>query len=29
MKEFAPEKIWDQWEILMKEVVANHQKKFN
>lgn len=29
MKEFAPEKIWDQWEVLMKDVVANHKKKFN
>lgn len=29
MQAFAPEKIWDQWEILMKEVVANHQRNFN
>lgn len=24
MKAFAPEKIWDQWEALMKEVIARH-----
>lgn len=27
MKKFAPEKIWDQWEALIKEVVAEHKNK--
>ena len=27
MKEFAPEKIWDQWEALMQDVIAKHKAK--
>lgn len=27
MKEFAPEKIWDQWEALMKDVISKHKTK--
>lgn len=27
MKEFAPEKIWDQWESLMQDVIAKHKAK--
>lgn len=27
MKEFAPEKIWDQWEALMQDVIAKHKEK--
>lgn len=27
MKQFAPEKIWDQWETLINEVVAEHKKQ--
>lgn len=27
MKEFAPEKIWDQWEALMQAVIAKHKAK--
>lgn len=27
MKEFAPEKIWDQWEALMQDVIAKHKMK--
>ena len=27
MKQFAPEKIWDQWEALIKEVVAENKNK--
>lgn len=27
MKAYAPEKIWDQWEELMKDVVANHASR--
>ena len=27
MKQFAPEKIWDQWEALINEVVAEHKNK--
>ena len=26
MKQFAPEKIWDQWEALINEVIAEHKK---
>ena len=25
MKEFAPEKIWDQWETLMKDTIMHHE----
>lgn len=27
MKEFAPEKIWDEWETLMQDVIAKHKAK--
>lgn len=27
MKEFAPEKIWNQWEALMQDVIAKHKMK--
>lgn len=27
MKEFAPEKIWDQWEALMQDVIVKHKAK--
>lgn len=27
MKEFAPEKIWDQWESLMQDVITKHKAK--
>lgn len=27
MKEFAPKKIWDQWESLMQDVIAKHKAK--
>lgn len=27
MKQFAPEKVWDQWENLLEEVVENHKNR--
>ena len=27
MKEFAPERVWDQWEDLLTELVEKHRKR--